>query len=298
MNMPLLLDVKKFAIHDGPGIRTSFFTKGCPLHCLWCHNPESISPRPQIACFDHKCVSCGRCEHVCSNGVHKFVNGVHVLNQTECKACGECEEGCFGQAIKLYGKPMSVDEVVRIALADKDFYDASGGGVTISGGEPLLHPEFVRDVFGQLKEKNVHTACDTCLFVERKAIETVLDVTDMWLADFKCFDSDTHHRLTGQPNEKIKSNLKFLSDAGRRIEIRIPFVPGYNGTDDNMEKTGAFLRTLKIDGVRLLPYHSMARTKYGALRIPDTMPDVEPPSAEVLDKARAILQSHGLRVLT
>ena len=291
-NFGILLDTKRFAVHDGPGIRTAFFTKGCPLKCIWCHNPESISPRPQTGYYPDLCRNCGSCVELCQ--AQQIRENAHHFDNALCSACGRCEEVCPGSALKLYGRKMSVDEALRIALEDRDFYENSGGGVTVSGGEPLMQKNFTLALFEKLKKENIHTALDTCGFVPRSALEEALEVTDMFLVDFKHADPEMHRRLTGQPNEVIKSNLEFLSAQKARIEIRIPFVPGCNDSQKNMEQTGEFLGKLNIGSVKLLPYHALARNKYAALRLPDTMPLADSPTEEMIGAAVEILQKYGL----
>ena len=290
----ILLDTKRFAVHDGPGIRTAFFTKGCPLKCIWCHNPESTFPLPQTGFYKDLCRSCGSCRAVCPAAAHSFEEGQHLFDGDSCLACGKCEEVCPVSAMKLYGREVTVEEAFALALEDRDFYENSNGGVTVSGGEPLMQKEFTLSLFKALKKEKIHTALDTCAFVPQKTLEEALEVTDMFLVDFKHADSMMHKRLTGQSNELIKANLEFLSANGARIEIRIPFVPGCNDSDGNMESTGAFLGGLCIESVKLLPYHALARNKYRALRIPDTMPEAESPSEEKIAAAAAILQKYGL----
>ena len=290
----VLLDTKRFAVHDGPGIRTAFFTKGCPLKCIWCHNPESTGGAPQMGHYANLCRNCGSCDRICPAGAQQSSSGGHVFNVAICRACGKCEEICPGSAMKLYGKTVTVEEALALALEDRDFYEESGGGITVSGGEPLIQKEFTLALLKVVRDEKIHTALDTCAFVPRSALEEALDVTDMFLVDFKHADAEAHRRLTGQPNELIKSNLTFLSEKGAKIEIRIPFVPGCNDSDENMEQTGAFLGKLNITAVKLLPYHVLARNKYAALRMPDTMPDAESPSEEKISRAAEILKSYGL----
>jgi len=294
----LLMDVKKFAVHDGPGVRTTLFLKGCTLRCIWCHNPEGISPKPELAYYAHKCIGCGECVRVCPNGAHSISADGHVFNREKCIACGACEPACLGEAIKLFGKEIDVDEALRIALEDRMFYSTSGGGVTISGGEPLLHAEFVRELCERLHGEGIHTAVDTCGCVPWSAFETVLPVADMFLYDIKQFDSDAHKALTGAGNERILENLQRLSDAGKRIEIRMPFVPGCNSDDETVHKIGEFLGKLNIERMKVLPYHSLARSKYVALGKEDTMPHVDAPSDEMLNHAVEILRSHGVNAVS
>lgn len=290
----ILLDTKRFAVHDGPGIRTAFFTKGCPLKCIWCHNPESTLSAPQMGYYADLCRNCGRCVADCPAGAQEIISGRHDWSGSVCRACGRCEAVCPGGAMKQYGKVMTVEEALSLALEDRDFYEESGGGVTVSGGEPLVQKEFTLALLKAVKREGIHTALDTCAFVPRQALEDALAVTDLFLVDFKHADPEVHRKLTGQGNECIKSNLEFLSSRGARIEIRIPFVPGCNDSPENMESTGAFLGKLQIECVKLLPYHALARNKYAALQMPDTMPHAEAPAEEEIAKAVQILQRYGL----
>ncbi len=293
----LLMDVKRFAVHDGPGVRTTLFLKGCSLRCIWCHNPEGISPRPQTAYYAHKCIGCGECARVCPAGAQRMDASGHRFEREKCVACGACEEACLGEAMKLFGRTVTVDEAESIALEDRAFYDHSGGGVTVSGGEPLLQADFVQALFERLKEQGVHTAVDTCGNVPWTAFEKVLPVADMFLFDVKHIDSDAHRALTGAGSERILDNLRRLSDANARIEIRMPLVPKANDDADVLERIGALLGSLHIETMRVLPYHSLARSKYAALRLPDTMPDVPSPDDEQIARAVNILRAHGVNAV-
>ncbi|WP_458462653.1 glycyl-radical enzyme activating protein [Paenibacillus sp.] len=294
----LISDIKRFAVHDGDGIRTTLFLKGCTLRCVWCHNPEGISARPELAYYAERCLQCGVCAEVCPNGVHEFSDKGHALNRDLCLGCGKCEEECLGNALKLYGRKMDVDMLFPVLLEDEDFFRNSGGGVTVSGGEPLLHAEFVRELFEKLKKHSVNTAVDTCGHVPWDAFERVLPVTDLFLYDIKHIDSAMHKQLTGMGNERILENLQRLSECNKRIEIRMPFVPGCNSDDDTLHGIGAFLGKLNIERMRVLPYHDLARGKYAALNLIDTMPQVEAPTDELLAHAVEILHSHGVQAFS
>lgn len=295
----LLMDVKKFAVHDGPGIRTTLFLKGCSLKCIWCHNPEGISSRPEMAFYRHKCLSCGECARVCTAQASRITaEGRHVFDRTACQACGACEPVCLGEAMKRFGRPVSVEEALSIALEDRAFYAHSQGGVTVSGGEPLLQAAFVRALFEELKREDIHTAVDTCGNVPWSAFEEVLPVADMFLFDIKHIDSQAHKALTGAGNERILDNLRKLSAAGARIEIRMPLVPGCNDAPDVLDGIGALLGELNIETMRVLPYHSMARSKYAALGLPDTMPQVDSPDDDQLLRAVERLRAHGVNAVS
>lgn len=260
----VISDIKRFAVHDGDGIRTTVFFKGCPLKCVWCHNPESIAFQPQIAFYENKCVGCG-----------------------ECKKEGFTTSACLGDARVLYGKEMAVEALLPLLLEDRDFYEASGGGVTLSGGECLCQADFCAELLQQLKKEGIHTAVDTCGFVSRESIDKVIPYTDIFLYDIKAMDRSVHIKCTGQSNKQILENLRHIDSLGKAIEVRIPFVPNYN--DDQIEKIAAFLGTLKnVRAVKVLPYHSYAGSKYAALNMENTLPETLP-TEEAVKKAEALL---------
>jgi pyruvate formate lyase activating enzyme len=293
----LFLNTKRFAVHDGPGIRTTIFLKGCPLRCRWCHNPESMSPKPRIGFWAHKCIGCGECVEVCPNDAHRLVDGVHLFDREACTACGKCVEACLSEALELYGQELSVDEAVSAVLEDRDFYATSGGGVTFSGGEPLLQADFCADVFKRLKTEGVHCAIDTCGAVPWEKFETVLPYTDMFLFDVKHVDEQRHLQHTGRSCRLIQENLVRLASCGVRIEIRIPVIPEFNDDPASLEAIGERLSTLaNLSAVRLLPYHDFARSKYAAIGASDTMPDVPQPTPKQMAAVATRLLKYGLPI--
>lgn len=280
-----IVDVKRFAVHDGPGIRTTIFFKGCPLHCTWCHNPESISPSPQFGFIPDKCIGCGECRKVCPN----------ERDTDKCVFCGKCAEACLGQALQFYGALRSSEELIATVLEDKLFYQTSGGGMTLSGGEPLLQPEFARELLELAKENGIHTAVDTCGHVGHRALDMVKPLTDIFLYDLKHTDPTAHRKLTGCDNRLILENLCALDDDGCKIEVRIPLIPTLNDSEDNLRASGELLASLKnLTLTRVLPYHDYARSKYRSLGMEDTMPHVELPDDESLNRAVDILRSYGV----
>ena len=293
----MLMDVKRFAVHDGPGLRTTLFLKGCSLKCIWCHNPEGISGKAQLAYYAHKCILCGECAAVCPVSAHGISREGHSFLRESCIGCGSCQEACLGNALTLYGRSISVEEAFQLATEDKLFYRETGG-VTVSGGEPLLQAAFVKALFTKLKAEGIHTAVDTCGNVPWARFEQVLPVTDLFLYDIKHIHPEAHKKLTGADNRQILGNLQRLSDAGKAIEIRMPLVPGANDDRETLEGIGAFLGKLPVVRMKVLPYHAMARSKYAALGMADTMPDVPSPTDETLREAVALFRSFGINAIS
>jgi len=283
-----IFEIKRLAVHDGDGIRTTVFFKGCPLRCLWCHNPEGLSRKPQLGYFPHKCIGCGECAEVCPTRAHTISPDSHTFNRERCTSCGKCAEVCLGDALILYGKEMSPEELLPLLLEDKEFYETSGGGVTLSGGECLTYAAFCAELLKKLKDSGIHTAVDTCGAVPRESLDKVIPFTDIFLYDIKAYDEDTHLRCTGVSNRQILENLKYLDSIGKNIEIRIPYVPTYNSSE--IEKIGEFLGTLRnLTKVRVLPYHNYAGSKYESLGMENTLPKVELPTKDEIASAESII---------
>lgn len=292
------VEIKRFAIHDGPGIRTTIFLKGCPLHCLWCHNPESICRKPELALLKKRCTLCGECVKICP--CHSIGAGEHRVDRECCTGCGRCVSSCLFDALRLYGRDITVDEAANIILEDRKFYENSGGGATLSGGEPLLHPEFCAELFGRLQGENIHAAIDTCGNVPWSSFEKILPVTDLFLYDFKHASSEEHRKLTGCGNGRIIENLRRLSRTGKPIEIRMIMIPTLNMSESNLTAAAQILSEIpNITGIRLLPYHSFAASKYEAVGHINSMPAVPAPTAgEMAMAAGLIREISGLQVHT
>ena len=264
-----IFNIQKFCIHDGPGIRTTVFLKGCPLRCVWCHNPEGLAPMAETAFFAHKCVGCGMC-----------------------RRDGFTTADCLGDARVAYGEETTVKKLLPRLLADKPFYDDSKGGVTVSGGECLAQADFCAALLAALQREGVHTAVDTCGFVSWDAFARVLPHADMFLYDVKAYDEDVHIRCTGVSNKRILENLARLDETGKEIEIRIPFVPDYN--DGEVEKIARFLSPMKhISRVRVLAYHNYAGSKYEALGLENTLPPRLPTDTELTHAKETIRRITG-----
>lgn len=268
-----IVKIKRFAVHDGDGIRTTVFFKGCPLKCLWCHNPETLMSQRQLAFYEHKCIGCGECTKVC--GCHTFLKNVHMIDKIKCDFCGKCVKICPQNALEIFGEEVDTDEINAALLQDKAFYVESGGGITLSGGECLLQSEACREILKTMKQNGINTAVDTCGFVPRAAIDRVLPYTDIFLYDIKALDDDIHIKCTGQSNKIIIDNIKYIDQSGANSEIRIPNIPGYN--DGQIDKIKEFVSKFKnVTKVRVLPYHNYAESKYTALGMDNTLPEMPP----------------------
>ena len=249
-----IFDIQRNSFVDGPGIRTTVFFKGCNLKCAWCHNPESQSFEPQMMFYRDKCTGCGKCLEKCPNALKS------------CDLCGKCEMYCPAEARKVCGKEYTVDEVLKEVIKDKLFYENSGGGVTFSGGECMLRIDFLLEILKKCKENGIHTAVDTAGHVNFERFEKILPYTDMFLYDFKIFDSEKHKNYVGVGNELILENLKKLLELGAKIRIRIPVMAGVNDSVEEMNQIKEFLYSHgKPDLVELLPYHAMGENKYRAI---------------------------------
>lgn len=292
-----VFNIMKYSIHDGPGIRTTVFLKGCPLSCWWCHNPESQKREEQLMLFSNRCIGCKACIDACKQSAIKEIDGIVITNIKECTHCGDCAKECYAQAREMAGKTMTVDEVAAEILRDKDFYQQSKGGVTFSGGEPLMQPSFLMALLKEMKKLGIHTAVDTCGFASKKTIEEVSQLADLFLYDLKHMDSKKHEKYTGVPNHIILENLKLLVDIDKEVIIRIPIIPKINDSDEDLKAFRDFINTLpNIKMVNLLPYHKIGQEKYNRLGKPYKMSDIEEPTQEAMDRAAEIIKSCGANV--
>lgn len=261
--MLTVFDIQRFALHDGPGIRTTIFVKGCPLDCLWCHNPESKSFHPQLSCLFKNCTGCGNCAAVCPNGVHKILaDGTHEIAFDKCVQCGACVKACYNHVLKIFGTKMTSQELMETVLRDVSFYEKSGGGLTISGGEPMSQFEGTLEMMRLAKENGLHTCLDTSGFAPTERYEQIMPYVDRFLLDYKLTDAEKHKQYTGVPNDLIKKNLDFLCTHGAKISLRCPIIPGINDDDEHFAAIAALSQKYEaITEVNVMAYHDMAKGK-------------------------------------
>lgn len=273
-----IFNIMRFALHDGPGIRTTVFFKGCPLHCLWCHNPESIAAQPEWLFHAERCLSCGLCARACPESAITLAPGGPVTHPEKCTRCGACARICPTEARAWMGDHWSVEQVIKEVLKDRSFYEQSGGGVTFSGGEPLQQPIFLEALLRACRQRGLPTAIDTCGFAPQQVIDTMLPGTDLWLFDLKAMNPETHKRFTGRDNQLILANLAHLLKQNSRVRIRVPLIPGVNDSAEEIDRIGAFIRaTGTPEAVHILPYHRIGMEKYQRLNKKYTLSDSQPP---------------------
>ena len=276
-----IFDIQRFCVHDGPGIRTTVFFKGCPLRCVWCHNPESQLMRTELAFYSHKCVNCGECAGVCSSGVHSFNENTHGVERERCVACGACIRVCPYAATELLGKEVTAEEVINEVVRDAIFYKNSGGGLTVSGGEPLMQPQFLIELLTRAKESGLHTAIETCGYASADVVGRVAELTDLFLFDIKETDDERHRALTGVPFEPIKQTLALLDSLGANVILRCPIIPTVNDRDAHLVAIGQLARQYGcVRDVEVMAYHTIGANKYDALSRENTLRGLPPMTDE------------------
>lgn len=301
MNSATVFNIQRFSLHDGPGIRTTVFLKGCPLSCPWCHNPESRDSRPQLAIQADRCLDCGACLSVCPQDLAGPLDELTGANRPDatCLHCGACAEACPSVARDLVGETMDVTQAIARIERDRAYFEESGGGVTFSGGEPLANGNaaFLLDLLKECGKRGIHRTVDTCGHVDTANLLEAANYTDLFLYDLKLMDDQRHRVAVGVGNERILDNLRALAPAARRIWIRVPLIPGLTDDEDNLNAVAEFVAGLPVPApVHLLPFHAIGRDKFGRLGMDYFLGDLAPAQPEEVNRQADLIRSHGLEV--
>lgn len=291
----LIFDVMRFSLHDGPGIRTTVFFKGCPLECWWCHNPEGISSELEVIYFADRCVRCGDCVAACPHHAITW-DDRPVHNAQLCQKYGECAAVCPAEATQMAGRWVTVEQMMAEVARDQVFFDESGGGVTFSGGEPFLQSRFLEEALEACRARRIHTVVETCGVANRAALLRAAPNVDLFLYDLKLMDADKHRRYTGAGNETILDNLRALAETHRNIIVRMPVIPGINDDAQNATDLAQFLKLAGIRRLDLLPYHEIGSDKYRRLNRAYQLEELRPPSSEQMQKLAEGFRRHGMEV--
>ena len=297
MQRGIVTDIQRFSIHDGPGIRTTVFLKGCNLHCFWCHNPETLDPRPQLQLYLDRCIGCGECFQRCPHGAHVLVDGQREFHRELCVVCGTCVDTCYAEALVLVGKHKTAEEVVEEVLRDRPFYETSEGGVTLSGGEPLLQLDFAYAILERCRREGVHTAIETAANFPWERVASILPVTDLVMMDIKLFDSARHREYTGVANERILANAVRLGEQPQPLIVRTPIVPGVNDTPEDVTAIAGFVAKLpNLLYYELLPFHPLATGKYEALGLDYRARGLKALPKEAMETLAGMARRFGVKV--
>ena len=297
-----IIDIERFAIHDGPGIRSTVFLKGCPLHCLWCQNPEGIKDEINLWYFEKKCIRCHRCINACRNKAITIgkKDEPHILiDRDKCTKRADCTHICPTNALVFDGRNLSSEEVVKILLGDKKFYKNSNGGITISGGDPFYQYKFSIEILKSCKKEKIHTAIETCLYTKKRIIDEFIGIVDLFIIDLKIFDSELHKKYTGKDNVIIKSNFKYLSTNGVKILIRIPLIPNITATNINLRGIARFVNEVNSDiPIELINYNPLCKSKYKLMGISDDFfKSMKPFKEDEITDFYKIIESENVKTL-
>ncbi len=286
-----VFNIQHFSIHDGPGIRSTVFFKGCNLRCFWCHNPESWRTEPEMQFYAARCIGCGVCAGVCPHAK----DGKRALLSDDCTACGACAEACMAEAIRLTGKSRTADEVIADLLSDSDLYEKSGGGITFSGGEPLLQPEFLRALLLACRERGWHTAVESAVCVPWERIEALLPLIDLMICDIKTLDEAAHREATGQSNARILDNIRHIAGTGKPLLLRTPIIPGFNDSRESVAAIAEFIAALPgSPALELLPFQSLCKSKYESLHRAFGAETLETPERAYMKELAALAERSGV----
>lgn len=293
-----IFNIQRFSLHDGPGVRTTIFFKGCSLRCIWCQNPEGIMAHKQLLRHPQRCLACYLCRSLCPEKAIIIDNdGVLTVDRFACRSCFSCAVNCPAEALEIAGREISVDELVEEALKDLVLYEQSGGGVTISGGEPFLQGPFLLTLLKALKAKGIHTAVDTCGYAEPGIVLAAVKCADLFLFDIKFADERLSLEYTGKPNDLILKNLELLSINKSAVRVRMPVIPGINDHRNNIEAIGRFLNKFGFDSLELIPYHQFGVVKYTRLGLDYKLDGLTAPSDEKMENIKSIFNEMGLKII-
>ena len=293
----IIFNIMKYCVHDGPGIRTTVFLKGCPLGCWWCHNPEGLAEHRELSFRQDRCLLCGACYDACPNGAVEVRDGLFLPIRERCQRCGACVEVCFSGAREMVGREVTVTEVIEEVEKDMVFYEVSGGGVTFSGGEPLMQPDFLAALLESCRGKGIHTAVDTAGYAPSDTLRRISELTDLFLYDLKIVDDELHETYTGVSNVLALENLKMLASLRDDVVIRIPLIPGINDNEESISDIYHFISTLEtVSEVHLLPFHKAGRDKYAKIGLTCRLPEIEPIAGERVREIAEMFESNAVAV--
>lgn len=290
----VITDIQRFSLNDGPGIRTTVFFKGCNMKCSWCHNPETISHRRELGFYPQKCIGCAKCFSACPNGAHKLdENGTHFIDRDLCVGCGKCADVCFAEALVMCGCPKSVQEIMCEIIQDKEYYDYSNGGVTLSGGEVLVQKEFAKSLVKTCKENGIHTAIESNIYFPFEEVEELLSEVDLIMCDLKIFDDDLHRKYTGVSNRLIKENLLKLDSLDVPVIVRTPLIPGATDTDENIGLISEYISSMKnLMRYELLNFNPLGAYKYDSIDKENAFKNAQPLSDERLNELITVAKKY------